>query len=150
MRQHPSEKHANLRFCQDGIWTTRHPVAPPFSKAWINSHTQIAPHSWELIKMAFTVGGIWFWMIVSGTIARAILNGVKLRVSATFIEKVQFHISFKIGLKKRLRVQSRTVRTIFGCCCGMRRNCHSLFSWNKFYYISRPSSLLVKAKMNQF
>jgi hypothetical protein len=90
----PDKKNPNLRYSDDGFWTTTHPIAKAFSKEWFKTHLSMIPYCWAMFKMAISVSKISVATIVFGTIARAIVDAAQLYAYTRFVNEVFPQYSF--------------------------------------------------------
>ena len=79
---------SNVRFSNDGFWTTQHPAAKPFSVEWFRTHVGMIPYVWAMIKMALSVSKLSVAVVALGTVARAIVDAAQLYAYTRFVNEV--------------------------------------------------------------
>ena len=79
---------SNVRFSNDGFWTTQHPAAKPFSFEWFRIHVGMIPYVWAMIKMALSVSKLSVVVVALGTVARAIVDAAQLYAYTRFVNEV--------------------------------------------------------------
>jgi hypothetical protein len=77
------------RYSDDGFWTTRLPAATAFSLEWFRTHFFMIPYSWSMLKMALSVSKWSVFVVLFGTIARALVDAAKLYASTRLVSQVQ-------------------------------------------------------------
>jgi hypothetical protein len=87
------KRDPDVRYSNDGFWTTQHPSAKPFSFEWFNVHISMFPYFWEMFKMAISVSKAGVVTIIFGTIARAFVDAAQLYAYTRFVNEVRLSTS---------------------------------------------------------
>ena len=97
--EEPPKEASNVRFSDDGFWTTQHPAAKPFSLEWFRTHLGMLPYFWAMIKMALSVNKWSVAVVTLGTVGRAVVDAAQLYAYTRFVNEVYSQRNWKITPK---------------------------------------------------
>jgi hypothetical protein len=83
------QEKSKARYSYDGFWTTKLPAATAFSFEWFKTHSVVIPYCWSMLKMALSVSKWDVFVIMFGTIARAVVDAAQLYAYTRFVTEVR-------------------------------------------------------------